>query len=130
MVEMYVSANDTLHIAWLDTRQGEYNIYYSFSNNSGTSFSADECISEEGFHFNFERPGDYFCMREDPVTNEMCVVWTDGRNGGDHDIYFARQGLYIPPELPTWIGFTIVASISAIAIIGLTIAVLIRRKRV
>ena len=130
MVEMYIGSNDTLHVAWLDSRHGEYNIYYSYSDDSGDSFSMDERVSEVGFHFNFERPGDYFCMREDPVTGDMCIVWTDGRNGEDHDIYFARQGLYIPPPPPLWLRVVIVSSIVGISIIVLSIVAAVTKKRI
>ncbi len=129
MVEMFIGTNDTIHVAWLDSRHGEYNIYYSYSNDGGQNFSADERVSEEGFHFNFERPGDYFCMREDPVTSDICLVWTDGRNGEDHDIYFARQGLHIPPPPPLWIRIVIVASIVGVTIIVLSIVAGVSKKR-
>jgi hypothetical protein len=128
MVEMYIGINDTIHIAWLDTRLGEYNIYYSYSTDGGLTFSPDERISEVGFSFNFERPGDYFCMRQDPVTGDMCIVWTDARNGINNDIYFARQGLniLIPPKWPI---IVTVASLIVAVIITLSIIVARGNKR-
>jgi len=127
MVEMYIGINDTIHVAWLDTRLGEYNIYYSYSEDGGATFSPDEKISEVGFSFSFERPGDYFCMRQDPVSGDMCIVWTDGRSGEDHDIYFARQGLNIPPLPPKWpilVGFSVF-----IILVIIVLSILVVRKR-
>ncbi len=96
MVEMHITADDTIHLAWLDARLGEWNIYYSYSTDGGITFSIDERITEVGFPLSFNRPGDYFFMRPAP-NGDMCIVWTDGRNGVDHDIYFARQGLILEP---------------------------------
>jgi Neuraminidase (sialidase) len=127
MVEMYIGINDTIHIAWLDTRNDEYNIYYSYSPDGGTTFSEDERVSEVGFEFYFSRPGDYFCMRQDPVTGDMCIVWTDGRNGDDHDIYFARQGLFIPEPPPKWPILVGLAAFLVIVIVVLVI--LVKRKQ-
>ncbi len=128
MVEMYIGINDTIHMAWLDTRNGEYNIYYSYSTNGGTTFSEDERVTEVGFSFIFERPGDYFCMRQDPITGDMCIVWTDGRNGDNHDIYFARQGLFIPPIPPLWpylVGFGGLL----LGVVVILVIILVRRRR-
>ena len=127
MVEMYIGINDTIHIAWLDMRLNEYNIYYSFSTDGGTTFSDDERVSEQGFGLNFTRPGDYFCMRQDPISGEMCIVWTDGRNGNDHDIYFARQGLFIPLNPPIWP--YIVTFVGVIIVIAVVLPILIKRRK-
>ena len=64
-------------------------------------------------------------MRQAP-NGDMCMVWTDGRNGEDHDIYFVRQGLI---RLPIWAWITIGGGI--VFITGITTILIIhRRKRV
>jgi hypothetical protein len=127
MVEMYIDQDDTIHVAWLDTRRDQYDIYYSYSTDGGTTFSPDECITEIGFPLTFNRPGDYFTMRTAP-NGDMCIVWTDGRNGVDHDIYFARQGLFLTPALhipPEWI----ILSAIVIVIVIVIVFVLVRRRQ-
>jgi hypothetical protein len=87
------------------------------------TFSADEQVTDKGFDEKFTRPGDYFCMRQAP-NGDMCMVWTDGRNGVDHDIYFARQGLV---RLPIWAIVTIV--VVGVAAIASTVILLVRRGK-
>ena len=132
MVEMFIGINDTIHIAWLDTRLGVYNIYYSYSTDGGATFSEDERVSEMGFSFDFFRPGDYFCLRQDPMTGDMCIVWTDGRNGEDHDIYFARQGLFIdsPPPIPPLWPYLVGFAVFIVVVVVLLTIMLGRRRRI
>ena len=128
MVEMFIDQDDTIHVAWLDTRRGQYDIYYSYSTDGGASFSTDERITEIGFPLTFNRPGDYFTMRAAP-NGEMCIVWTDGRNGVDHDIYFARQGLFLTPILPIPIEWLIIIAVVLVIVIILVLACYLLRKR-
>ncbi|MFW9831361.1 MAG: sialidase family protein [Candidatus Thorarchaeota archaeon] len=128
MVEMYIADDDSIHVAWLDARLGGWNIYYSYSTDGATTFSPNERISEVGFPLTFTRPGDYFCMRPAP-DGTMCIVWTDGRNGIDHDIYFARQGLFLSPlpALPfEWL--VLIVIIVVLIIIILLVIWLLRRR--
>ena len=129
MVEMYITADDTIHMAWLDARLGEWNIYYSYSLDGGATFSEDERISDVGFPLTFTRPGDYFCLRPAP-NGDMCIVWTDGRNGINHDIYFARQGLVLAPVMPfpvEWL-LVIVAVAVVVVVIVIVVWLMLRRK--
>ena len=45
MVEMHIDDNDTIHVAWLDARLGEWNIYYSYSTDGGAAFKPNVRIS-------------------------------------------------------------------------------------
>jgi hypothetical protein len=124
MPEMYIGQNDVIHIAWLDAQvDGKQHYYYSFSTDGGETFAPAERVTERGFDQEFVRPGDYFCMRQAP-NGDMCMVWTDGRNGENHDIYFARQGLY---RLPVWAIITI--SGVSMGIIALAILMIVRRQK-
>ncbi|MFX1476131.1 MAG: sialidase family protein [Promethearchaeota archaeon] len=103
MTELYIDEDDNLHVAWLDARLDEWNYYYSFSNDSGVTFSPNIRISAEGFSLLYNRPGDYITLRGGP--NGLAIVWTDGR-GVDHDIYYAKQDLSAPVithvPVPSW----------------------------
>ena len=124
MPEMYIGKNDVIHIAWLDARvEGKQHYYYSYSVDGGVTFSEDERVTERGFDEDFVRPGDYFCLRQAP-NGDMCMVWTDGRNGKDHDIYFARQGLN---KLPLWAIITI-SGVCAL-VIGVTVLIIVQRHK-
>jgi len=126
MPEMYIGQDDIIHVAWLDARiEGKQHYYYSYSTDGGDSFSEDERVTERGFDEEFTRPGDYLCMRQAP-NGDMCMVWTDGRNGEDHDIYFARQGLI---KLPVW-GWITIAGGSVIIIASTVVILVLKRKRV
>jgi hypothetical protein len=95
MVEMHIDADDTIHVAWLDARNSEWDIYYSHSTDGGATFSSDVRITTEGFPLTFTRPGDYFTLRSGP-TGKLYIVWTDGRKGTDQDIFFAKQDMEAP----------------------------------
>lgn len=101
MVEMTIDQDDNIHVAWLDARNGQWNIYYSYSDDGGATFHPNVRITSEGTPLTYSRPGDYFTMRTGP-DGTLYIVWTDGR-GNDQDIYFARQDLenpvlsHIPP---------------------------------
>jgi hypothetical protein len=95
MVEMHINADDTIHVAWLDARNSEWDIYYSHSTDGGATFSDDVRITTEGFPLTFTRPGDYFTLRSGP-TGKLYIVWTDGRKGTDQDIFFAKQDIAAP----------------------------------
>ncbi|MFX1319318.1 MAG: sialidase family protein [Promethearchaeota archaeon] len=128
MVEMFIDQDDTIHVAWLDTRRGQYDIYYSYSTDGGSSFSDDERITEVGFPLTFDRPGDYFTMRAAP-NGEMCIVWTDGRNGVNHDIYFARQGLFLAPIFPLPLEWLLIVAVVVIVIVIIVVVLLLRRRQ-
>ncbi len=95
MVEMHIDAEDTVHVAWLDARNDEWDIYYSQSTDGGATFSENVKITSEGFPLTFTRPGDYFTLRTGP-TGKLYIVWTDGRKITDQDIFFAKQDMANP----------------------------------
>ena len=94
MVEMTIADDDTIHVAWLDAQHNEWNIYYSYSNDSATTFAPNVRVTTAGTPLTYWRPGDYFTMRTDPQ-GQVHIVWTDGR-GADEDIYYAKQDLAAP----------------------------------
>ncbi len=61
-------------------------------------------------------------MRPAP-NGDMCIVWTDGRNGVDHDIYFARQEPVLTPIIPFPVEWLLV--IVAIVVVGIVIVVVV-----
>ena len=126
MPEMFIGQNDVIHVAWLDARvEGKQHYYYSYSIDGGDTFSESERVTDKGFDKSFVRPGDYFCMRQAP-NGDMCMVWTDGRNGDNHDIYFARQGLI---TLPVW-AITTIVGCSVVVIASTVMILVLRRKRI
>ncbi len=100
MVEMHIDSDDNIHVAWLDARNDEWDIFYSFSADGGNTYSQDIRITSEGFPLSFSRPGDYFTLRSGP-SGKLYIVWTDGRNLADQDIYFAKQDI-APPVIITY----------------------------
>jgi hypothetical protein len=124
---MYIGQNDVIHVAWLSDGhiEGEQHYMYSYSTDGGATFSDDEQVTEVGFDRKFTRPGDYFCMRQEPVTGDMCMVWTDGREGNTHDIYFARQGLVL---FPKWAIISI-AGVTVLLIASVVYVILLRIRR-
>ncbi len=95
MVEMHIDDDDDIHVAWLDAQNDEWDIYYSYSDDGGTSFSSDVRITTEGFPLSFTRPGDYNTLRSGP-DGKLFIVWTDGRALTDQDIYVAKQDVASP----------------------------------
>ncbi|MDO8055799.1 MAG: sialidase family protein [Candidatus Hermodarchaeota archaeon] len=108
MVEMHIDDDNTIHVAWLDAQHNEWNIYYSFSNDSATTFAPNVRVTTAGTPLSYWRPGDYFTMRTDSQ-ERVHIVWTDGR-GVDQDIYYAKQDLTAPiashVPITTWYQYT------------------------
>ncbi|MFX1510227.1 MAG: sialidase family protein [Promethearchaeota archaeon] len=94
MVEMTIDEENNIHVAWLDAQHDEWNIYYSYSNDSAVTFAPNVRVTSEGTSLYYWRPGDYFTMRTGPQ-GRVHIVWTDGR-GEDQDIYFAKQDVENP----------------------------------
>jgi len=89
MVDLAVDRNGTVHAAWEDKRNGNWNIYYANSTDGGGTWSTNLRVSTEDTPGSYNRPGDYFALEAGP-SGTIYVVWTDGR-GDDFDIYFARN---------------------------------------
>ncbi len=94
MAEMTIDHNDVIHVAWLDARHTDWNIYYSYSDDGGVTFSTNVRVTSASTPATYWRPGDYFTMRTSP-NDIVNLVWTDGR-GADLDIFFAKQDVTAP----------------------------------
>lgn len=77
-----VSSGDTLHIVWVDNRDGNNEIYYKRSINQGSSWESDTRLTNN------------ISISNDPsisvTTSEVFVVWEDNRNG-NFEIYGKRS---------------------------------------
>ena len=87
-----------VHVAWMDDRLGEHNVFYVNSTDGGTTWGPNVRVSDVGTSVSFSRPGDYLALESDAEGN-IAVVWTDGRSWTDLDIYFAR--------LPRTVAYTV-----------------------
>ncbi|MBN2157125.1 MAG: hypothetical protein JW776_13860 [Candidatus Lokiarchaeota archaeon] len=66
-------------------------------------------------------------MRQDSVTGNMLILWTNGHNRKNYDIYFARYGV---EKLQIWLIATITTSSKVMICAATVIAVFsIRQKR-
>lgn len=83
-----VGPDDTVHLAWLDNRTGNYNVFYATSRD-GRRWSSNLRVTDAETPSTFRRPGDYLGLAVD-ATAVAYVAWTDGRLG-DLDIFFARR---------------------------------------
>ena len=88
MPDLAVDPFGGVHVAWMDDRLGEHNVFYVNSTDGGTTWGPNVRVSQVGTPLTFTRPGDYLALESDPQGN-IVVVWTDGR-GADLDVYFAR----------------------------------------
>lgn len=76
------SYGNILHVVWQDLRDGNYEIYYKISTNSGNSWSGDTRLTNN------------FATSTNPAVflsvNNINVVWNDDRDG-NNEIYFKRS---------------------------------------
>lgn len=89
MVDLAIDSAGTVHAAWEDKRNGDWNIFYSNSTDGGQTWLPNLRVSSEDTPGTYNRPGDYFAIEAGP-NDYIYVVWTDGR-GEDFDIYYARS---------------------------------------
>jgi hypothetical protein len=85
-----VGPDDSLHLAWLDNRTGNYHIFYA-SSRDGKRWSANLRVTVAETPSTFQRPGDYLGLAVD-ASGTTYIVWTDGRLG-DLEIFFARRSV-------------------------------------
>ncbi len=83
-----VDGRDKVHLAWLDNRTGNWNVFYATSKD-GVHWSSNLKVTDAETPSTFTRPGDFLGLAVDTGGN-VSVAWTDGRNG-NLDIYFARM---------------------------------------
>ncbi|MAE07491.1 MAG: hypothetical protein CL661_01880 [Bacteroidetes bacterium] len=100
---MSVAPNGRIDVIWLDTREGNTNpyisaLYYSYSDDQGDTWSANEKLSESfNPHLgwpNQNKMGDYFDMVSD--NNGAHLAWANTING-EQDVYygFISQSWYV-----------------------------------
>ena len=95
---MSVSPSGRIDVIWLDTRNnpGTYlsSLYYSFSTDSGTTWSANERLSDAfDPHLGWpqqQKMGDYFHMVSDDAGFRL--AWA-GTFNGEQDVYFGRKAM-------------------------------------
>jgi len=79
----YVAANgETVHVVWYDKRDGNWEIYYKRSTNSGSNWGNDTKITNNDSSSAFPS----VCVNGLAVH----IVWQDERNGND-EIYYKRS---------------------------------------
>lgn len=89
MPDLAVDPFGGIHAAWMDDREGEHHVYYANSTDGGLTWGPNVRVTTVGTPLAFNRPGDYLALESDGE-GTIYVAWTDGRNGVDHDIYFAK----------------------------------------
>lgn len=83
-----VGPDDAVHLAWMDNRTDNYNVFYA-SSKDGRRWSSDLRVTDAETSSGFDRPGDYLSLVVDS-RGTAYAAWTDGR-AGDLDIFFARR---------------------------------------
>ena len=76
------SDGSTLHTAWTDGRDGNLEIYYKRSSNSGVSWNADVRLTNSS--------GSSYYPAIHVSGNTVLVTWTDNRDG-NYEIYFKKS---------------------------------------
>jgi|WetSurMetagenome_2_1015567.scaffolds.fasta_scaffold18299_3 hypothetical protein len=75
-------SGDTLHITWLDTRDGNYEIYYNRSTNGGTTWGTDTRLTNNtGYSI-------HSCIAVSG--SNVHIAWHDFRDG-NYEIYYKRS---------------------------------------
>jgi hypothetical protein len=94
-----VAPNGRIDAVWIDTRASQQanlgRLYYSFSNDSGTTWSANQPITDQWNSFvgwpQQNKIGDYYQLASDLVGANLIYAATFN---GEQDIYFLRLGEY------------------------------------
>ena len=79
------SSGEMLHVVWWDKRDGNFNIYYKRSTNSGLNWSQDTGLTND--------PQDSFNPSITSSGSLVHVVWNDWRDS-NHEIYYKRSTNY------------------------------------
>ncbi|UCE74295.1 MAG: exo-alpha-sialidase [Methanomassiliicoccales archaeon] len=80
-----VDSGGNIYIAWMDNRNGNYDIYFTKSTDGGNTFSADKKINDDVGSAYQSSPS----IAVDGAGN-IYITWRDNRNS-DSDIYFANS---------------------------------------
>ncbi|MBN1813559.1 MAG: hypothetical protein JXA14_17100 [Anaerolineae bacterium] len=79
-----------LYVVWQDERDGDYDIYFAYSDDRGESWTETE-ISQEPGAATQRNPSILVETPEFGLTHNIYVVWEDERNGNS-DIYITHSG--------------------------------------
>lgn len=76
------ASGSTIHAAWYDNRDGNYEIYYKRSSDDGSTWGSDTRLTSDGF----------ISIRPSLAVSGLTVhlVWYDTRNGNE-EIYYKRS---------------------------------------
>jgi len=75
-----------VHIAWEDSRNGDYDIYYARSVDGGLTFSANQRVNDDAGQEEQFDPA--IVVGPDGTLH---LAWQDGRDSMGYDIYYARS---------------------------------------
>ncbi|MBI4835381.1 MAG: hypothetical protein HY811_11280 [Planctomycetes bacterium] len=92
-----VDSNSNIYLAWQDNRNGNLDIYFSSSTDTGTTFSADLRVDNTGISTSSQQAP---VIITDSIN--IYITWQDNRNGPPDagDIYFA-QSITATPNFTT-----------------------------
>ncbi len=100
-------------VAWEDTREANMSIYFSNSTNQGLSFSPNQKVRDD-------EAGDVSSSSMTMDRNGyVYLAWSDTRNAGDIDIYFARAPAEIADLQPISMAFNPPSPVGEFTIVGL-----------
>ena len=85
-------------VAWEDTRDGKSDIYFNYSQRSGSGFEGEERIDLGDVDGEYESFEPQVCT--DGAQN-IYVVWHDARGGDGYDVYYQYSGNLGGTFLPT-----------------------------
>jgi hypothetical protein len=110
------AVNNTGYIvaAWEDTREGNTDIYFANSSNQGSSFSSNQKVNDDPGTRNQGNP--YIVTEKNGY---VYLAWSDTRNVGDQDIYFARAPAEIADLQPLSIAFNPPSPVDEDTMVGL-----------
>ncbi len=78
--------SDNIYVTWQDNRDGNYEIYYNFSSNMGTSWGSDTRLTNDAASSKLP------CISAEPMSPQsyVHVAWQDDRDG-NNEIYYKRS---------------------------------------
>jgi hypothetical protein len=73
---------------WPTNTSSIFELRYQYSPDSGATFNPSIRVSDTSFVSHADFMGEYHICLSD--SQYLYAIWTDGRNGGDNDLYFSR----------------------------------------